>query len=183
MNSIKGKKIVVAVTGSVAAYKACDLVSRLLESEAHPKVIMTESAKKFVSPLSFESLTGEPVISSLWNPVEDYPATFHISLAEEAECAVVAPATANIIGKLRCGISDEIVSCFLCAFSKPILMAPAMNTAMYENPAVQENIAVLKGRGVHFIDPVVGILACRTKGIGKMAEPAVIIENIAQALS
>ena len=183
MKSLKGKKILVGVTGSIAVYKSCELISRLLDEGVFPKIVMTESAKKFVTPLSFESLTGEPVVSSLWNQVEDYPPTIHVSLTEEVACAVIAPATANIIGKIRAGISDEILSCLLCAFNKPIIIAPAMNTAMYNNPAVQENIAVLKERGIFFIDPIEGTLACRAVGIGKMAEPQTIISAIADILS
>lgn len=178
MNVLTDKAILVGVTGSIAAYKTCELVSRLVDYRAQPKVVMTASAQKFITPLTFESLTGEPAVTSMWKRTKLYRRTVHISLAQAVCCAVVAPATANIIGKLRNGICDEILSCILCAFDKPIIMAPAMNDVMLNNPAVQENIAVLKDRGVIFIEPEEGKLACGTAGKGRLAEIPAIIEVI-----
>jgi len=182
MDVFKDKNILVGVTGSVAAYKACDLVSRLIDRGAFPKVAMTKSARKFISPISFESLTGEPAITDLWKRTKHYRRTVHVSLAQSVCCAVIAPATANIIGKLRTGICDEILSCILCAFDKPVIIAPAMNDVMYNNPAVQENISVLKDRGFVFIEPAVGRLACGTVARGKMADVEAIINKIKTVL-
>lgn len=178
----KDKNILVGVTGSVAAYKACDLVSRLIDRGAYPKVVMTKSAKKFVSPISFESLTGEPAITNLWRRTRNYRRTVHVSLAQSVCCAVIAPATANIIGKIRAGICDEILSCIICAFDKPVIIVPAMNDVMLKNPAVQENMDILKNRGVVFVQPVVGKLACGSVARGKMADVDTIIETISNIL-
>ncbi len=176
------KNILVGVTGSVAAYKSCELVSRLMDRGANPKVVMTESATKFIMPLSFESLTGESVVTTLWNRIQVYRSTVHISLAQSVSCAVIAPATANIIGKMRMGIADEILSCIMCAFNKPVIVAPAMNNQMLENPAVSENIEVLKQRGIHFVPSGEGKLACGTQGKGRMADVSDIIDSIEQVL-
>lgn len=183
MNILQGKSILLGVTGSIAAYKACDLTNRLIEAGAMPKVVLTKSAQRFIRPLSFESLTGEPAVTSMWKRTQTYRRTVHISLAQAVDCAVIAPATANIIGKLRNGICDEILSCTLCAFDKPIIMAPAMNDVMWMNPAVQENVAVLKKRGVYFVEPGEGKLACGTVGKGRMRDVAGILDTIQQVLS
>lgn len=183
MNIFAGKHILIGVTGSIAAYKSCDLVSTLVKEGAHPTVVMTRSARRFVQPLSFESLTGEPVITSLWKRTKVYPRTVHISLAQSIDCALIAPASANIIAKLRCGICDDALSCILCACTKPLIIAPAMNDQMYTNPATQENIAVLKNRGVTFIDPADGRLACGTVGKGRLADNEIILQTLAGVLS
>lgn len=183
MSILKGKTILIGVTGSIAAYKACDLVSRLMDRGAVPKVVMTKSAQRFIRPLSFESLTGEPVVTSMWKRTQAYRSTVHISLAQAVDCAVVAPATANCIAKLRTGICDDILSCVLCALDKPVIMSPAMNDNMWNSPATQENVAVLKNRGVTFIDPAEGKLACGTVGKGRMADTETIIGTIEKVLN
>ncbi|MDX9702675.1 MAG: flavoprotein [Candidatus Auribacterota bacterium] len=184
MSSAFAKKhILVGVTGSIAAYKACDLVSRLVEMQAHTTVVMTRSAMRFVRPLSFESLTGEPVITSLWKRTKEYRRTVHISLAQSIDCALIAPASANIIAKLRIGICDDALSCIMCACKKPVIIAPAMNDQMYTNPATQENIEILKGRGVTFIDPAEGRLACGTTGKGRLADVDCILQTLISVLS
>ncbi len=182
MSGLDGKNILVGVTGSVAAYKACELVSRLMDNQIQPKVVLTSSARKFITPLSFEALTGEPAVTSMWKRTKTYRATVHISLAQSVSCAVIAPATANIIGKYRNGICDDILSCILCAFDKPVIMAPAMNDVMLNSPAVRENIAVLKERGVIFVDPDEGKLACGTSGKGRMAGIPTIIQTVQRVL-
>ncbi|MEW6534742.1 MAG: flavoprotein [Candidatus Auribacterota bacterium] len=183
MSILKDKTILIGVTGSIAAYKACDLVSRLMDRGALPKVVMTKSAQKFIRPLSFESLTGEPVVTSMWKRTQAYRSTVHISLAQSVDCAVIAPASANCIAKVRLGLCDDILSCVLCAFDKPIIISPAMNDNMWKNPAVQENVAVLKERGVTFVEPGEGKLACGTVGKGRMADTETIITAIQTVLT
>ncbi|MCD6460794.1 hypothetical protein J7L67_09040 [bacterium] len=182
MSVLKGKTILVGVTGSVAAYKACELVSRLMDCGAHAKVVMTESAMKFVTPLTFESLTGEQAVTDLWTRTALYGSTVHISLAQSVDCAIIAPATANIIGKMRCGICDDVLNCILCAIQKPVIIAPAMNEAMYKNVVVQDNIAELKKRKILFIEPEEGKLACGVSGKGRLAETKIILNFLADTL-
>ncbi|MEL7568004.1 MAG: bifunctional phosphopantothenoylcysteine decarboxylase/phosphopantothenate--cysteine ligase CoaBC, partial [Dehalobacterium sp.] len=164
-----GKTIVLGVTGGIAAYKACDLVSRLVKKEYEVHVIMTESAEHFVSPLTFRTLSGNPVITDMFSD----PGTWnvrHISLAEKAQLMVIAPATANIIGKIAHGIADDMLSTTIMAARCPVLIAPAMNVNMYQNPIVQDNIHRLKDLGCFFVGPVTGRLACGTEGQGRMEE-------------
>ncbi len=183
MISFNGKHILLGVTGSIAAYKACEITSRLIEYKAHSTVVMTQSARRFVQPLSFEALIGEPVITSLWKRTKEYRRTVHISLAQSIDCALIAPASANIIAKLRAGICDDALSCILCACQKPIIIAPAMNDQMLSNPATQENISVLKERGMIFVEPEEGRLACGTVGKGRLADIDVILDTLSSVLS
>lgn len=174
---LKGKHILLGVTGSIAAYKALEIVSLLKKQGAEIKVIMTESATKFVTPLSFSSLTSNPVAYDMF----ETPVTWdveHISLAKWADVALVAPATANIIGKIASGIADDMLSTVLMATKAPILIAPAMNTAMYENIAIQTNIETLKKRGIKFIEPSRGTLACGDIGKGKLENPENILDAV-----
>lgn len=176
-----GKTIVLGVTGGIAAYKACDLVSRLVKKENDVHVIMTESAEHFVSPLTFRTLSGNPVIRDMFSD----PGTWqvrHISLAEKAELMVIAPATANIIGKLAHGIADDMLSTTVMAAQCPVLIAPAMNVNMYQNPIVAENIQRLRKLGYFFVGPAVGRLACGTEGQGRMEEVQEIEEKIIDLL-
>lgn len=164
-------KIIVGVTGGIAAYKACELV-RLFKKAGHEvRVVMTASAESFVSALTFHSLSGEPVLRSLQQGVSDLSATSHIDLAQWGELLVVAPATANFIAKHAQGIADDALLTEALAFQGPVLIAPAMNTRMWDAPATQENLATLKKRGVKFIGPAAGDLACGEVGTGKMSEP------------
>ncbi|MEN3002766.1 bifunctional phosphopantothenoylcysteine decarboxylase/phosphopantothenate--cysteine ligase CoaBC [Dehalobacterium formicoaceticum] len=172
-----GKTIVLGVTGGIAAYKAADLVSRLVKDRCQVHVIMTEAATQFVSPLTFRTLSGNPVSTDLFSE----PGTWnvrHISLAEKADLMVIAPATANIIGKIAQGIADDMLSTTVMAARCPVLIAPAMNVNMYLNPIVQENIRSLEKHGFYFIGPATGHLACGTQGQGRMVEAAVIQEKI-----
>jgi phosphopantothenoylcysteine decarboxylase/phosphopantothenate--cysteine ligase len=173
----EGKTIVMGVTGGIAAYKAADLVSRLVKERYKVHVIMTEAATQFVSPLTFRTLSGNPVATDLFSE----PGTWnvhHISLAEKADLMVIAPATANIIGKIARGIADDMLSTTVMAARCPVLIAPAMNVNMYLNPIVQENIRYLKEQGYDFVGPVTGRLACGTHGQGRMEEADVIQEKI-----
>ncbi len=172
------KNIVLCVTGGIAAYKACVLASSLVKEGANVKVAMTENATRFVAPLTFETLTKNEVVTDTFDRTTPFNVK-HVSLAKFADLVIVAPATANIIGKYANGIADDFVSTFLLAAAVPVFIAPAMNTAMYDNSAVQKNISVLKERGVIFIEPGTGMLACGDVGKGRMSEPEDIIAFIA----
>jgi phosphopantothenoylcysteine decarboxylase / phosphopantothenate---cysteine ligase len=179
---LKGKKIVLGVSGGIASYKACELVSRLKKLDAEVHVIMTDSAAKFVTPLTFQSLTLNQVSVDMFEAPK-YWEIEHISLAKLADVFVIAPATANIIGKLANGIADDMLSTTAMATKALVILAPAMNANMYENPVVQRNIKLLKELGYVFIEPEEGRLACGDVGKGKMADPAVIERAIIEALS
>lgn len=174
---LKGKNIVLCVTGGIAAYKAADLVSRLKKAGAEVDVLMTQSACEFITPLTLEVLSGRRVVTDMFD--RDFPwEVEHISLAKKADVFVVAPATANFIGKAAHGIADDMVTTTFMATKAPVIIAPAMNTGMYTNPVVQENMALLRARGVKFVEPEAGRLACGDVGKGKLADPAVIADAI-----
>ena len=175
-------RILHGVTGSIAAYKAADLTSRLVQAGHDVTVVMTKSATELVKPRTFSALSRNPVHTDLWDPAENRH-TEHISLAEAPELVILAPATANILGKIAHGIADEILSTTLLAVTVPVLVAPAMNVHMYEHPMVQENMARLKGIGYEFVEPGEGYLACGDIGKGRMAEPAAIFEAIEARLA
>lgn len=169
--------IVVGVTGSIAAYKACELVREFVKAGDDVHVIMTAHAREFVTPLTFRTLSRNPVESEMFtDPLDWKPG--HISLAEAAGALVIAPATANIIAKLAHGIADDLLSSVALATRAPIYIAPAMNTGMLENAATQENIKTLKARGVKFIEPAAGELACGTSGPGRLAEVKEIFATV-----
>ena len=172
---LKGKKIVLGVTGGIAVYKAVDLVSRLRKQGCEVRVVMTEHAQQFVTPLTFKEISGNQVAVSMWSSNQELNVE-HIALANWADAFVVAPATANIIAKMAYGLADDLLSTTLLAAQAPIVVCPAMNTGMYENAATQENIAKLQGRGVTVMPPAVGKLACGTSGAGRLPEPQEIVE-------
>ena len=172
---LKGKKIVLGVTGGIAVYKAVDLVSRLRKQGCEVRVVMTEHAQQFVTPLTFKEISGNQVAVSMWSSNQEFNVE-HIALANWADAFVVAPATANIIAKMAYGLADDLLSTTLLAAQAPIVVCPAMNTGMYENVATQENIAKLKSRGVTVMPPGVGKLACGTSGAGRLPEPQEIVE-------
>lgn len=174
---LKGKHILLGVTGSIAAYKALEIISILKKQGAEIKVIMTDSATKFVAPLSFSSLTNNPVACDMFETPIKWDIE-HISLAKWADVALIAPATANIIAKITAGIADDMLSTVMMATKAPILIAPAMNTAMYESPANQKNMAILKERGIKFIEPASGVLACGDSGKGKLELPELIVDEV-----
>lgn len=179
---LKDKNIVLGVSGGIAAYKACELTSRLKKLNANIDVIMTKSAAEFVTPLTFQSLSLNQVITDMFEKPKHWEIE-HISLAKKADILVIAPATANIIGKLANGIADDMLSTTAMAANKAIkLIAPAMNTNMYENPVVQKNIQTLKQLGYKFVEPGEGRLACGDIGKGKMAEPEIIVDAIKELL-
>lgn len=174
---LKDKTIVLGVTGGIAVYKAADLVSRLKKLNANIEVVMTKGATKFVTPLTFQTMSGNVVHREMFSEIINYDVE-HISLAQKADVILIAPATANTIGKIANGVADNLLSTIVMASRAKIIFAPAMNTMMYQNPIVQQNIEKLNNFGYEFIQPGVGLLACGDYGEGKMAEPAEIVDYI-----
>lgn len=174
---LNGKTVVLGVTGGIAAYKAVEIASRLVKKGADVFVIMTESATKFVTPLTFQEITKNPVVSDMWGEVKHWHVE-HIALATKADYFLIAPATANCIGKIAHGIADDMLTTTVMATTAPIILAPAMNTNMYQNAATQDNLAILKRRGCHIITPASGMLACGVEGIGRLPEPSVIVDEV-----
>lgn len=168
------KNVVLGVTGSIAAYKACDVVSRLRKQDVDVRVILTRAGAQIITPLALETMSANPVIVDMFHRETPWEVE-HISLAKRADVFLVAPATANFLGKAAHGIADDMLTTTILATHAPVLVAPAMNVNMYENPAVQENIACLKKRGWHFIEPDAGLLACGDVGKGRLAEPEAIV--------
>ena len=168
------KTVLLCVTGCIAAYKSCEVLRLLQKAGCRVKVLMTEHATQFIGPTTFRGLTHEKVAIGLFDDPED--PIHHISLAQEADAVLVAPATANIIAKMTHGIADDLMSTTLLATKAPVLIAPAMNSGMWSAAATQENIQVLKGRGVHFIQPDSGYLACGDVGSGRLASPEIIVD-------
>ncbi|MFW2499502.1 MULTISPECIES: bifunctional phosphopantothenoylcysteine decarboxylase/phosphopantothenate--cysteine ligase CoaBC [Clostridium] len=176
------KNLVLGVSGGIAVYKALEIVSLLVKKDINVNVIMTESATKFVTPLSFQSLSQNMVTCDMFAEPKAWEIQ-HISLAEKADVFLVAPATANIIGKVANGIADDMLSTTIMATKAKVIFAPAMNTNMYENPIVQENIKKLKSLGYEFIDPAEGRLACGTSGKGKLESPEIIVDKVLMELN
>jgi len=172
---LSNREIVLGVTGSIAAYKACEIASRLVELGAAVTPVLTRSARELVGPATFEALTGRRVISEMFEPLSNAEVG-HIAVATKADLFLIAPATANIIAKAASGIADDWLSTTLLATRAPILFAPAMNANMYDHPATQANIRTLRDRGCHFVGPAIGRLACGTEGAGRMVEPMTVIE-------
>ncbi len=173
---LSGKTIALGVSGSIAAYKSTDLIGELRKSGADVHVVMTESATKFITALTLETLSRNPVLTSFWDEKGWQPG--HIELADKIDLFLVAPATAQQIGNYAHGLASDLLGAIYLATKAPVMLAPAMNGKMYEHEAVQQNITVLKGRGVEIIEPVVGELACGYEGIGKLAPFEVIVERV-----
>ena len=178
---LTGKSVVLGVTGGIAAYKACEVVSRLRKMGADVYVIMTRHATEFVAPLTFETLSNHPVVTDTFARPETWEVE-HIALAKRADVFAIAPATANILAKMAHGIADDMLSTTVLATKAPVLVAPAMNTGMWTAEVTQENCATLRRRGVHFVGPDAGFLACGDTGAGRMSEPSAIAEAIAALL-
>jgi phosphopantothenoylcysteine decarboxylase / phosphopantothenate---cysteine ligase len=179
---LKDRRIVLGVTGGIAAYKAAELVRELVKRGAKVRVIMTDHACQFVTPLTFETLSGNPVATELFRMTGNFEIG-HIALAEFAELVVIAPATANLIGKLAVGIADDLLTTVLLAATTPVLICPAMNAKMYTNPIVKENMARLVSHGYAVLEPGYGELACRTEGWGRLPDTPEIVEEIESLLS
>ena len=178
---MNGYELLIGVTGGIAAYKTAAMVSRLVQAGAGVTVVMTEAATRFVGATTFEALTGRTVCTSLFDHPE-YPLGGHVSLADKAAVMCVAPATANFLAKAAQGIADDLLSTLYLAFPGPVVIAPAMNTVMWNHPAVRRNVQQLRDDGVHFIDPQDGWLSCRANGPGRMADPQQILEAIDRLL-
>ncbi|MCF8068526.1 MAG: bifunctional phosphopantothenoylcysteine decarboxylase/phosphopantothenate--cysteine ligase CoaBC [Desulfobacterales bacterium] len=179
--SLKDKNIILGVSGGIAAYKSVELLRQLRKQDAVVRVIMTDCATRFVAPLTFEALSGTPVCTTLFG--NNDASIKHIEWAEEASAVIIAPATANIIGKVANGIADDALSTLMMAITCPALICPAMNTHMYENLAVQRNIDTLIGDGHHILEPDSGQLACGTYGPGRLPDPEFIIDRLAGTLT
>ncbi len=182
MNAVTGKTVVIGVTGGIAAYKTCSLVSALRKQGAEVHVIMTANATRFVAPLTFETLSNHPCVTDTFARPETWEVE-HVALAKAADLFVIAPATANIMAKLAHGIADDMLSTTCLATKAPLLIAPAMNTGMWTAEATQENLRILRNRGVHVIGPEGGYLACGDTGAGRMSEPEAILQEIEHLLS
>nr|WP_066647988.1 bifunctional phosphopantothenoylcysteine decarboxylase/phosphopantothenate--cysteine ligase CoaBC [Christensenella timonensis] len=172
---LNGKNVLLGVTGGIAAYKSAYLASGLKKAGAAVDVVMTQAAAKFVTPLTFETLSAAPVTTDMFSREKPWEVE-HIALAQKADLAVIAPATANTIAKLACGIADNMLATTILACTCPVVVVPAMNTAMYENIATQVNLQILKDRGFIVMNPAEGALACGTSGAGRMREPQEIID-------
>ncbi|HEX4796725.1 MAG TPA: flavoprotein [Humisphaera sp.] len=180
--SLKAREIIVGVCGGIAAYKVADVVSKLVQLGAGVTVCMTDEAQKFITPLTFEALSGRPVRTSTFNLVESSDPQ-HIALTERADLMLIAPATANVIAKIAHGICDDLVSLMVAAAACPVVFAPAMNNRMWDNPIAQENVAKLTTLGYRFIGPEAGWLACRNVGAGRLSDPATIVGQVSEMLT
>lgn len=179
---LKGKNVVLGVTGSIAAYKAADIVSRLKKLGANVNVIMTEGAAHFINPLTLQTLSSNYVAIGMFDEVKSWEIE-HISLALKADVFVIAPATADIIGKIACGVADDLLTTTVMATKAPVIIAPAMNVNMYENVITHKNMEKLRSIGYRFVEPATGVLACGVYGKGKLADVEDIIECIVDTLS
>ena len=179
-SSARSRQLILGVTGSIGAYKAADFVELCKTSHWQVTVVMTEEAKAFITPLTLQALSGRPVYTDLFH--DQTPTGIrHIELADQADAVVIAPATANILGKLAQGIADDLLTCLVLATRAPVVIAPAMNVNMYEHPAVQRNVERLREIGYRIIEPVWGQLACGYEGVGHLAELPVIMQAVERA--
>ena len=179
---LKGKTVILGVTGSIAAYKIASLASMLVKKQANVHVIMTQNAMNFINPITFETLTGHKCLVDTFDRNFEFQVE-HVSLAKQADVVMIAPASANVIGKLAHGIADDMLTTTLLACRCPKFLSPAMNTAMYENPIVQDNLKILKKYGYEVITPASGYLACGDTGSGKMPEPETLYQYIEKELA
>jgi len=179
---LRDKKIILGITGGIAAYKSAEICRRLKKLGAEVIVVMTEAGTKFITPLTMETLSENEVVTELF-PEKKMVGTRHISLADWCDLILIAPATANLIGKINSGIADDILTTVVISTKSKVILAPAMNVKMWENPIVQENVSALRSLGYEFIEPGVGDLACRDVGKGRMAEPEEIVQEVIKLLS
>ena len=177
----KGRNVILGVSASVAIYKACEIVRKLRAEGCSVTVVMTREAEELIKPVLFQSLSGNQVYRGIFDAPESWEIE-HISLADKADCVLVAPATANVIAKVAGGICDDLLTCVICATKAPVLLAPAMNENMYVNKITQGNIQKLKSLGYRFIQPRTGKLACGKTGVGCLADVEEIIKEVKKAL-
>ena len=178
---MSASEVLLGVTGGIAAYKAADLTSQLVQSGAGVTVVLTAAAERFIWATTFEALTGRPVYRDMFRPQEHFIGE-HIGLARRADVLVVAPATADFLAKAACGMADDLLSTLVLAFTGPVVLAPAMNSDMWAKPAVQRNVSRLREDGFQFVDPGHGWLSCGVTGPGRMAEPADVLAHIRRLL-
>jgi phosphopantothenoylcysteine decarboxylase/phosphopantothenate--cysteine ligase len=179
---LKGREVIVAVCGGIAAYKVADVVSKLVQAGAGVTVVMTKEAQKFITPLTFEALSGRKVRTDTFE-LADSSDPQHIGLTERADLMIVAPATANVIAKVAHGLCDDLVSLMICAAACPVVFCPAMNNRMWDHPVARENVAKLTALGYRFIGPDEGWLACRNVGAGRMSEAPAIVDEVTRMLT
>lgn len=182
---LAGRRVIVGLSGGIACSKTATVVSRLVQQGAEVTVAMTDAATKFITPLTFEALSGRPVYTSTWDRIESHDPQ-HIALARACDLMLIAPATMNLIARLAHGLTDDVVSLIVSAIDlkeTPVLLAPSMNAVMLEQPSMRRNLAQLKEDGFEIIEPGVGWQACRTHGPGRMAEPEEIIDRVAKLLT
>lgn len=180
--ALRGREVIVAVCGGIAAYKVADVVSKLAQRGAGVTVVMTRAAQQFVTPITFQALSGRPVrVDTFDLPESSDPQ--HIKLTDRADLMLIAPATANIIAKVAHGICDDLVSTMVCAAACPVVFCPSMNSRMWANPIAQENCRKLQGLGYRFIGPEDGWLACRSVGPGRLTEPGEIVERVVEMIA
>lgn len=182
MIMMKGKKILLAVTGGIAAYKSAELIRLFIKNDAQVKVLMTKNAQEFITPLTLQTLSSHPVYRETFSLIKDFDIA-HIALAQEADILVIAPATANIIGKIATGLADDLLTTVVMATKAPVLICPSMNTNMYENVIVRENIQKLTSRGYHMMEADSGELACKSEGVGRLPELSDIVEEVKSILT
>jgi phosphopantothenoylcysteine decarboxylase/phosphopantothenate--cysteine ligase len=182
MSVFEGKHILLGVTGSIAAYKAADIASKLTQAGAEVDVVLTEHARRFITEVTFRAITRRPVLTDLFDEPEERQIA-HIHLAKRADVLLIAPATANILAKLAVGIADDLLSTLALATQAKVVIAPAMNTVMWQHPATQHNVRLLEERGAHFVYPAEGTLACGDVGAGKLADTPVILAAVEQVLN
>lgn len=179
---LKGREVVVGVCGGIAAYKVADLVSKLVQLGAGVTVCMTAEAQRFVTPLTFQALSGRAVRTDIFD-LTDSSDPQHIGLTERADLMLVAPATSNVIAKVAHGLTDDLVSLMVCAAACPVVFVPAMNNRMWAHPVARENVAKLSGMGYRFVGPEEGWLACRNMGAGRMSEPGKVVDEVVRMLT
>jgi phosphopantothenoylcysteine decarboxylase/phosphopantothenate--cysteine ligase len=182
MIMMKGKKILLAVTGGIAAYKCAELIRLFIKNDAQVKVLMTKNAQEFITPLTLQTLSNHSVYRETFSLIKDFDIA-HIALAQEADILVIAPATANIIGKIAAGLADDLLTTVVMATKAPVLICPSMNTNMYENVIVRENIQKLTSRGYHMMEADSGELACKSEGVGRLPELSDIVEEVKSILT
>ena len=179
-NKLRGKSVILGVAGSIAAYKSCDIISGLIKSGVDVDVVMTRYAKKFITPLTLRTISGREVYTDMFKERSYQPG--HIQLADRADLIVIAPASADVIAKITCGIADDLLTSVVLAANKPIILAPAMNEGMYNNRVTQDNIKKLKARGFILVAPEKGRLASGAIGIGRLADTLTIIKKAEEQL-
>ena len=175
---MKGRQIIVGVTGGIAAYKTAALVSQLVQESAEVTAVLTKAAEQFIGRTTFAALTGRPVVTEMFDA--HFPLGAHIEVAQQADLLCIAPASANYLAKLAQGQADDLLSTIYLCFDGPVVVAPAMNSQMWEKPSVQRNVLQLTEDGVQFVGPAAGWLSCRQQGVGRMSDPALIKAAIAE---